>query len=246
MKPDKRETGLINMSIVNRTKKVFPDETKLMLASTNLMRRITSISKIAIEEFSIKPNLPAVMVLFARNRELVHFSIVCLWNGGYASAKVLLRAAVENTLCMSLFNKNPELAKEWFSNPEKFRKEWQPGKIRDELFPKESRLWIAYREFYRVLSEYVHPSFKGWSEQFYEDKFRESKSILWHPIFNPDYASECIGLIFFAIVQSFKEFINSFGKWFPENAVREVNKVLPKVSQMVSRHFILKREGKVI
>lgn len=230
----KRETDLINMHIVNRTQKVFPDEIKLMLASTNLMRRITKMPNEAKEAIKARANLSAVMNLFARNRELVHFSIVCLMNGGYAPTKVLSRVALENTLCMRLFIKKPDLAKEWFLNPERFRKEWAPYKIRDELFPRDSNLWKAYKEFYGKLCNYTHPSFKGWSEQISE------KGILWSPIFNADYASECIGLIFFTIVQSFKQFTDSFKKWFPPKLVKEINELLTEDSQIVRRHFQVK------
>lgn len=235
-KSRKRETDLIDLKIVNLTEKVFPDETKLMLASTNLMRRVTRISKDAIKEFSVKPDLSAVMNLFARNRSLIHFSIVCLMNGGYAPTKVLSRVALENILCMRLFNKKPNLAKEWSENPERFRKKWTPKKIRDELFPRDSSLWKAYTEFYWKLCDYAHPSSKGWSEQISE------KGILWHPIFNEDYASECIGLIFFTIVQSFQQFTNSFKKWFTPKLVKEINEVLTQDSQMVRRHFQVRAE----
>jgi hypothetical protein len=182
-------------------------------------------------DFSVKPNLPAIMNLFARNRALVHFSIICLMNGGYAPTKVLSRVALENILCMRLFNKKPDLAKEWSANPERFRKRWNPKKIRNELFSRESNLWKAYTVFYWKLCNYTHPSSKGWSEQISE------KGILWSPLFNPDYASECIGLIFFTIVQSFQQFTNSFKKWFPPKMVEEINELLAKDSQMVRRHF---------
>lgn len=231
----KRETDLVNMRIIDRTKKVFPEETTLMLASTNLMRRVTSVSKEAIKEFSEEPNLSAVMNLFARNRSLVHFSIVSLMNGGYAPTKILSRASLENILCMRLFNKNPDLVEEWFENPDSFRREWTPKRIRNKLYPEGSRLWKAYGKFYGNLCSYTHPSFKGWSEQV------SDKGILWLPVFNPDYASECIGLIFFTIVQSFKEFVDSFRKWFSPKLIKQINKLLTQDSQMVRRHFIVRK-----
>lgn len=230
----KRETDLINKGIIKRTEDIFPDETKLILASTNLMRRITKVSKDAINEFDAKPHLPAIMNLFARNRELVHFSMVCLMNAGYAPMKVLSRAALENTLCMRLFNKNTDLAGKWSTNPEKFGKKWTPQKIRDVLFPRNSDLWKAYNEFYWKLCYYAHPSAKGWGELIYE------KSILWHPIFNEDYTSECIGLIFFIIVQSLQQFAEAFKEWLPSNLIEEANKLGLKGSQMIRRHFQVK------
>lgn len=233
-KSSKRETDLINMGVVNRTWKIFPEEEKLILASTNLMRRITSISKDAIDEISIKPNLAAVMNLFARNRELVHFAVVCLMNAGYAPTKVLTRAALENTLCMRLFNKKPYLAKEWFADPERFRKEWTPKKIRDELFPKNSRLWRAYNVFYWKLCDYSHPSFKGWSELLHK------KGILWHPVFNTDYASECLGMVFFIMVQSLQRFDEAFNQWLTPKLGEEVKNLGLKDSQMIRRHFQVK------
>lgn len=233
-KSQKRDTGLLNIGIVKRTEKIFPDETKLILASTNLMRRVTSISKKAIKDLSTNSSLMAVMILFARNRELVHFSMTCLMNAGYAPIKVLSRAALENTLYMRLFNKKPNLAQKWFSDPDGFREEWKPQKIRDELFSRESSLWKSYNAFYWKLCDYSHPSSKGWSEIIYE------KSILWHPVFNPDYASECIGLVFFIIVQSLGQFAEAFKKWIPPNLIEEVINMGLKDSQMVRRHFQIK------
>jgi len=240
LEPEKRETALIDRSIMKRTEQVFPEETRLILASTNLMRRITSISKDAIEEFSTNPVLPVIMNLFARNRELVHFSTVCLLNGGYAPSKVLVRVGLENSLYMRLFRKKPELIKDWFTNPETFRKEWPLKKIREELFLRNPTLWKAYTEFYWVLCNYSHPSFKGWSEQIVEH------GILWRPVFNADYASECIGLIFFILVQSFQQFAQVFKQWIPDNMITEINSLLPKDSQMVRRHFVVIKNGKTI
>ena len=230
----KRETDLINRRIIKRTEEIFPEETELILASTNLMRRITSVSREVINEISTNPNLSAVMNLFARNRELVHFSVVCLANGGYAPVKVLSRAALENTLCLRLFNKKPYLAKKWFKNPDKFREIWTPQKIRDELFTEGSSLWNSYNEFYWKLCDYSHPSFKGWSELTHE------RGIPWCPLFNADYASECIGLVFFIIVQSLKQFAEAFKKWFSPKLTEEVTTLGLKGSQMIRRHFQVK------
>lgn len=230
----KRETDLINMGIVRTTEKVFPDETRLILASTNLMRRITSVSKDASDEISTKANLSAIINLFARNRELVHFSVICYMNGGYAPMKILSRAALENALCMRLFNKKPELARKWFTSPDEFREKWTPQKIRDDLFPKNSHPWKAYNMFYWKLCDYSHPSFKGWDEVIRKGR------IVWAPIFNEDYASECIGLTFFIIVQSLQQFAEAFKKWLPTKLLGEVNNIGLKDSQMIRRHFQVK------
>jgi len=234
-KSSKRETDLINLGIVNRTWKVFPEEEKLLLASTNLMRRMTSISKEAVAEMKSQAALSAVMNLFARNRELVHFAIVCLMNGGYASTKVLSRAALENALYMRLFNKKPDLAKKWFTNPEKFRENWTPQRVRDELFKKGTRIWDSYNRFYWILCNYSHPSFKGWGELIHE-----TKGILWCPVFNKDYADECIGQIFFIIAQTLPPFILEYTKWLPRSLTEELRNLGTQVSQMVRRHFQVK------
>jgi hypothetical protein len=225
---------------MNQTEKIFPEELTLILATTNLMRRVTSISKNLREEFSRDPRLATIMTLFCRNRELAHFAMVCLMNGGYAPSKVLIRVGLENSLCMRLFVKRGDLAKEWLSNPKRFGKTWFPTKIRDELFPKDSSLEKSYKEFYEELCNYTHPNFKGWSEQFY------GKTILWHPVFDPDYASECIGLIFFIMVHSFMQFTTTFRQWLPNNLIAEVNRLLPKDSQMVRRHFRVQKDGKIV
>lgn len=230
----KRQTGLINKGIIQQTEKIYPDEIELILTSTNLMRRITSVSKDAIKEMSEKPNLYAVMNLFARNRELVHFSTVSMMNAGYSPTKVLSRAALENTLCMRLFNKKPELAQKWFTNPDEFRKEWKPHNIRDELFLRKSSLWKSYNHFYWGLCNYSHPSFRGWMELIHE------KSVLWRPIFNEDFASECIGLTFFIIFHSLQQFAEAFKEWFDPQLLKEVYNTGLQVSQMIRRHFQVK------
>jgi hypothetical protein len=231
VKQRKRETDLINLSIVNRTQKVFPEEITLICATINLMRRITSISKDAIDEFPKDPRLPAIMVLFSRNRELVHFATVCLANGGYATSKVLIRVELENSLSMRLFNSRADLAREWLANPERFREAWSPWRIREYLFPKGSRLLKDYNSFYGELCNYVHPNFKGWSEQ------TRGKMMLWHPVFNADFASECIGLIFFVMIHSLKQFADAFQQWLPDDLIKDLGRLLPKGSQMVRRHF---------
>ena len=227
-------TPLVNKAIMKRTEEIFPEELKLILASTNLMRRATSISANAIREFSTNPQLPAVMNLFARNREIVHFSMVCLMNGGYAPTKILLRAALENSLCMRLFNKRNELAKKWLVNPDKFKEKWTPKKIMEYLFAEDSKLKEGYENFYGRLCEYVHPSVKAWTEQYVE------KGILYRPVFNVDYVEEGMGLIFFIIVHSFKQFIKAFYRWIPNDLIVNINAYLPEVSKMVSRHFQVK------
>jgi hypothetical protein len=226
---------LIHKGIINYTKKVFPEEITLILATTNLMRRMTSVSKDAIGEFSKDPRLPAVMNLFCRNRELVHFSTVCLMNAGYAPAKILLRVGLENALSMHLFSKRADLAKQWLSKPEQFRKKWQAGDIRKELFSDNPQLLQAHRVFYSELCDYVHPSLKGWREQI------DEKGIAWRPVLNADYASECIGLTFFVMFHSVMRFDDSFRRWLSEDFVAEVNNLLMKDSQMVKRHFRLQK-----
>jgi hypothetical protein len=90
---EKRATDLINMNIIKKTEEVFPEELVVLRGSTNFMRRITKITENAVESFQKNPNLRAVLDLFCRNRELVHFSIVCMVNGGYAETKILSRVA---------------------------------------------------------------------------------------------------------------------------------------------------------
>lgn len=230
----RRQIGLINKAIIRRTEKIFPDEIGLILTSTNLLRRLTTVSKEAFNEISAKPELFAIFNLFARNREIVHFSTVCMMNGGYATTKILLRAALENTLSMRLFRKKPELAKTWLANPDKFREKWKPQRIRDELFTKDSSLWKSYNYFYWRLCDYAHPSFRGWAELYYD------RSILWHPIFNKDYVSECVGLIFFIVVHTLQQFAEAFRIWLDPKLVEEVNVIGLKDSQMIRRHFQVK------
>jgi len=225
-----RLTPLISRAILNRTSQVFPEETHAVCASTNLMRRVTNLNP--LEKSSGNRDLHgAIQLLFSRNRELAHFSVVCLFNGGYASVKVLVRAATENALCMRLFNKRPELATKWIKNPERFRRKWNPTQIIRDVFATKERIGRSYRQFYGILCSYVHPSSLGWREQIVDSK------ILWRPIFKPENASECFGQVFFIIMQSFKPFFETCQQRIPLDVLSHVNVILPRVEQMIMRHF---------
>jgi hypothetical protein len=69
----KREADLINLRIVEKTEKVFPDETVILSASTNFMRRVTRISSDQISLLSSEPYLGPSIDLFCRIRELLIF-----------------------------------------------------------------------------------------------------------------------------------------------------------------------------
>jgi len=47
-------------------------------------------------------------------------------------------------------------------------------------------------------------------------------------------------MIFFIIIHSFKPFIVAFEKWLSESLIIEINKILPRDSEMVRRHFQVK------
>jgi hypothetical protein len=242
MTDEKRITDLINLRIISKTEKVFLEETTLLRKSTNFMRRVTIIANKAIASFDEQPNLRAVMDLFCRNRDIVHFSIVCMINGGYSETKILSRVAMENFLLIRLFNMKPNLAKYWFSNPEEFRKDWKPEEIRKTVFAKFPRRTRSYSEFYGLLCDYSHPSFEGWIELM---KKVDSKVFIGcRPEFNADYASECIGLIYFIIMQSIKGFEDAFKEWFTKELLSEANLLMPKINEMISRHFEVRKYDK--
>jgi len=232
---EKRETDLINLNIIRQNEKIFPEETLILRATTNFMRRITKVADKAIPYFNKQQSLRAIMELFSRNRELAHFSIVCMVNAGYSETKILSRVAIENVLLMRLFAIRPDIADMWFSDPDKFRKEWQPKDIRKAVFAKVSRREKNYEKFYWLLCDYTHPSFKGWFEIFKRQK--NGVVIGARPEFNPDYSSECIGLICFVAIQSIKVYLDFFKKWLDENMLREANNLMPKLFEIVSRHF---------
>lgn len=119
---EKRETDLINLRIIKKTEDVFREETIILRASTNFMRRLTKSSREALPHFDKQPNLRAIMELFCRNRELAHFSIVCIVNAGYAETKILSRVSMENFLLMRLFAIRPVLASTWISVPREIQK----------------------------------------------------------------------------------------------------------------------------
>lgn len=224
-----RVTSLISRVIMKKTSEVFPEEREIVLASTNLMRTTTNLDSLKGNEN--RNFYGTLQLLFSRNRELVHFSVVSLLNGGYAPVKVLVRAATENALCMRLFNKKPELATIWLKDPEGFRRKWHPKAIIRDLFANNQRMKLSYEKFYDILCTYVHPSSLGWREQISDSK------ILWRPIFESEHASECFGLIFFAIMQSFKPFLEANKGRLHPDVRSQVNVIMPKVDQMITRHL---------
>jgi len=148
------------------------------------MRRITKVADKALPYFDEQPSLRAVMELFCRNRELAHFSIVCMVNAGYSETKILSRVAIENLLLMRLFAIMPDVADTWFSDPEMFRKEWTPKKIRKTVFSNVPKRETGYETYYWLLCNYTHPSFKGWYEIF--KRQNERVLIGGRPEFNPE------------------------------------------------------------
>jgi hypothetical protein len=239
---EKRVTGLINTTIMNKTQKNFPEETIALLATTNFMRRITTVAHKTLPIFDEQPSLRAVMELFCRNRELAHFSIVCMLNAGYSETKILSRVAFENISLMRLFAIKPEVAITWFSDPDKFRKEWKPQKIRKAVFSKIPKHLAGYDNFYWLLCDYTHPSFKGWFEIFKRQENRVS--IGARPEFNSEYASECIGLIGFIALQSIEVYSRFFQNWLDESIIKEADTLKLKVLDIVRRHFEIRAYDK--
>lgn len=232
---EKRVTDLINLGIVNRTEKVFPEEITLLRASTNLMRRLTSITDKMVTLLDKRADLKAIMDLFSRNRDLVHFSSVCLFTGGYPETKILSRVALENFLLIRLFQIEPELAQLWFSDPKKFREKWKAANVRKRVLSQTPKWQESYAKFYWKLCDYTHPSFLGWIELMKSKT--EGVYIMWRPNFNPDYASECLGLIFWVIIQSTIGYTNAFNKWLTQDLRSETMRLMHKVQEMVERHF---------
>jgi hypothetical protein len=232
---EKRETDLINLKIIGQTEKVFPEEIIILRATTNFMRRLTKVANQALPYFDQQPSLRAVMELFCRNRELTHFSIVCIVNAGYSETKILSRVAIENFMLMRLFSAMPDVAHTWFSDPEKFRKDWTPKKIRQTVFSKVPKRATSYDAFYWLLCDYSHPSFKGWYEIF--KRQNERVLIGARPEFNAEYSSECIGLVSFVSLQSVKIYVDFFKAFFDENMLNEINSLMPKLFEIVTRHF---------
>ena len=156
-------------------------------------------------------------------------------NAGYAETKILSRVSMENFLLMRLFEIRPDLAGEWFSNSDKFRKKWTPQEIRETVFKEKPERATNYERFYWLLCDYTHPSFKGWYELF--KKQNNGVFIGSSPEFNPDYESECIGLICFAMIQSMKVYVDVFKPWIDEKMLDEANNLMQKLYQIVIRHF---------
>jgi hypothetical protein len=232
---EKRVTDLVNLRIMKQTERVFPEEITVLRGVTNFTRRVTRISKTAVNRFNERPHLQAIMDLFCRNRDLVHFSLVCLLNGGYAETKILSRAGLENFMLIRLFNLKPAIAKDWFSNPDEFRKRWSPEAIRKTVFAAMPSRSDSFAKFYGILCSYTHPSFNGWIELM--SKKQDGVYIGCRPEFNSDYASECIGFVSWVAIQSIKGYSDAFAEWLTDELILETNKLMPKLHEIVTRHF---------
>jgi hypothetical protein len=229
---EKRITTLLDEKIRKKTEQVFPDGIKSILANINLMRRATDPKNLN-PDVTETAYVGAIFLLFSRNRELIHFSTVCLLHGGYSSVKVLVRAAYEGGLYMRLFNKMPNLAGEWFKDTEKFRKKWGIDTAQQELFQKGSRLYKSHRKLYGELCKYAHPSSEGWREQRYGSK------VLWRPWFKAENAEESIGLIFYVIVQTWLAFLATIEKQIGKDFLPEIYTRLQNNGGMLARHFVV-------
>lgn len=236
---EKRITTLLDERIRKRTEQVFPDGIKSILANTNLMRRATD-PKTHHPDLTKSAHGGATFLLFSRNRELIHFSTVCLLHGGYSSVKVLVRAAYESGLYMRLFNKMPDLAEEWFRDTEKFRGKWGMGKTQETLFLKGSSLYNSHKKFYGELCKYAHPSFEGWREQRY------GSNVLWRPWFNAENAEESIGLVFYVIAQTWIAFLAAMEKQISKDFLHEINSQKKNIGEMLERHFVVYTKTKDI
>ncbi len=95
---------------MEKTKSVFPEETRSIEAGLGLMFKITTISKDAVKEYPEKPNFPANHNLFARSRQLLLQAYICCLSSSYGTEFVILRTVLENNNLMRLFNEKPELA----------------------------------------------------------------------------------------------------------------------------------------
>lgn len=208
------------------------------------MRRVTKISPNQVSLLSSEPHLGPSVDLFCRSRELLHFSIVCLVNGGYAEAKILLRAAFENAQLIKLFAIKPDLAKEWIFEPEKFKNQWTPSKVRRTVVSQEANLEVrnGSDRIYANFCEYTHPSFNGWMELLR----KQDNTILISaiPEFNAEYASECIGLICFLMIETLGAYFTVYIKYLSNETCEEAKKLLPKIYEIVIRHFQLRTYNK--
>jgi hypothetical protein len=229
---EKRITTLLDGRIQKMTGQLFPDAIKAILANSNLMRRATDPNNYNPDVRKLAHG-SATFLLFSRNRELIHFSAVCLLHGGYSSVKVLVRAAYENGLYMRLFNKMPRLAEEWFKDTEKFRRTWRIGIAQQELFQKSSSLCNSHAKFYGELCKYAHPSSEGWREQLRDG------GVLWRPMFNADNAEESIGLVFYVIVQTWKTFLAAMEKQISKEFLPEIYRRMMNNEGMLERHFVV-------
>jgi hypothetical protein len=136
---------------------------------------------------------------------------------------------------MRLFSIRPDIAETWFSNPAEFRKKWTPEKIRKTVFSNQPTRAENYEQFYWLLCDYTHPSFKGWYEIF--KKKKEGVFIGACPELNTEYVSECIGLICFVALQTIKVYEVLFKKWMDDKMLDETKKIMTKLFEMATRHF---------
>jgi len=86
-----------------KTKKVFPDETKLIEFGLKLMWDLTEVTLKAQTDVPKNPNLYTNMNLFGRNRQLLTYAYHSMLSANYGTQLANLRVVLENNNLMRLF-----------------------------------------------------------------------------------------------------------------------------------------------
>ena len=213
-------------NIVN-TKKVFPEETKLLEYGLALMWNAENILRKSYKDFETKPDLFANANLFGRNRELLLNAYFCMLEANYGTQSVILRTVLENNNLMRLFNKEMKYAFEWLPKERQMKfpldiqkkyygckenREYKPFQVREVIFEDNEIVKYGVGNFYNCLCDYAHPNFSGWQEIM--GKRGEQEVLVDLPTLSGENASEVLKLTLYMFQLSIKTFYDTFKPYF--------------------------------
>ena len=174
------------------TRSVFSETTRGLDEIMSDLSELTRIMSEVSKRFKENPKYQANFDLFARSRQLLLASYICLLTGNYGSAKCLFRSVLENAELMLLFHLEPKEVIEWVRKPDWWKDyENRPSSVRDRIFSilarDDGKSKMKFYNLYGELSQYIHPRSRGWKE--IKEKRKDGKwYIIRIPLFYQDAA----------------------------------------------------------
>lgn len=228
------ELKILNERLLENYEKTEKDFREEVLASERLiefMRTITDDWTMDVKTLDEKRHLKAILNLFSRSRQLYLSASLLFSMGCYGSSLSLQRIILENANLMRLFRENPEEVLSWNRGDE-----FHNWEVVLDAYAKNRKVGDQYRDFYRQLSNYIHPNSKGWTEL--EVPQGVGLGLLNIPRYLEDFERLTWGLLLLLGQLTLSEFVKTFAdnisseKKIKSHSLQvEMNKVLSKYVQ---------------